>query len=423
MTTRVTVFRGPSLDRATAEEVLADHDYRPTICGPVAQGDVRRAVADGAQAIVLIDGVYESQPAVWHKEILAALADGIPVIGAASMGALRAAECRAFGMVGFGRVFEQAASGRLVADADVAVAHADAESDFRPLSVALVDIRATLAELARHGEVSVAEAQAAERAAARLYFPLRSWPRIVADAGLAPELASRLRAGHVRVKRADALGVLQHLPRLLDGWAPVSGWRLARSDAWQRVGGGIGEPLDPMLADLLRLEGRMPELMRAGLVRRLAAEFVPDVDDDAAIAELAEAVGDSQRWQRETGLAPRAAIRFARSQARLSRLWDRYGAGATDGIADQLLVEGSWQDYAEAVRQRRTVESAAPIHPTDQLAGGSVEAWAWYVAQTGTEADPADEACRLGFDDADHLFQALRREHAWHLQTAGDGRR
>ena len=41
---------------------------------------------------LIIDGSFQSQPAVRHKEILWALSRGIPVIGAASMGALRAAE-------------------------------------------------------------------------------------------------------------------------------------------------------------------------------------------------------------------------------------------------------------------------------------------------------------------------------------------
>ena len=42
-------------------------------------------------------GAFASVPAVRHKEILWALSEGIPVIGAASIGALRAAELTAFG--------------------------------------------------------------------------------------------------------------------------------------------------------------------------------------------------------------------------------------------------------------------------------------------------------------------------------------
>ena len=56
--------------------------------------------------IGIIDGYFEIVPTVWHKEILWAMAQGIHVFGAASIGALRAAELDAFGMRGIGRIYE-----------------------------------------------------------------------------------------------------------------------------------------------------------------------------------------------------------------------------------------------------------------------------------------------------------------------------
>ena len=94
------VFAGPSV-HGLGRHNLAGLDLRP----PAGRGAILRAAADGAPAIGLIDGIYESEPAVWHKEILYALGRGIPVLGAASMGALRAAECAAFGMKGIGSIF------------------------------------------------------------------------------------------------------------------------------------------------------------------------------------------------------------------------------------------------------------------------------------------------------------------------------
>src|SRR5262245_4299213 len=111
-------------------------DMRP----PAACGDILRAVRDGARAIGLIDGLFGDSPSVWHKEILAALAEGIPVYGAASMGALRAAECHRFGMIGVGRIFSEYRDGLRVADSDVAVVHGPAEVRYRPLTEALVDV-------------------------------------------------------------------------------------------------------------------------------------------------------------------------------------------------------------------------------------------------------------------------------------------
>ncbi|MEJ0097006.1 MAG: TfuA-like protein [Bauldia sp.] len=53
-----------------------------------------KAVLAGASVIGLVDGVFENVASVWHKEILYALSEGVQVFGAASMGALRAADVR-----------------------------------------------------------------------------------------------------------------------------------------------------------------------------------------------------------------------------------------------------------------------------------------------------------------------------------------
>src|SRR4051794_26348046 len=94
---RVVAFIGPtiSVDDARAE-LACECEFRP----PVGQGDVTRAVADRPDVIAIVDGYFERVPAVWHKEILWAMAEGIHVFGSSSMGALRAAELADFGMVG-----------------------------------------------------------------------------------------------------------------------------------------------------------------------------------------------------------------------------------------------------------------------------------------------------------------------------------
>ena len=73
--------------------------------GPVALGSVYRAVEAGYRRIGIVDGLFGNFPAVWHKEILFAIASGVEVSGAASMGALRAAELSRFGMIGSGRIY------------------------------------------------------------------------------------------------------------------------------------------------------------------------------------------------------------------------------------------------------------------------------------------------------------------------------
>lgn len=198
------VFAGPSI-HGLADENLSGVDLR----GPAACGDIFDAVREGADIIGLIDGLYGDCAAVWHKEILHALSSGVAVLGAASMGALRAVECAAFGMIGIGEIFEAYRDGQRVSDADVAVSHAPGELGYRPLTVALVDAEATLEACRNMHEP--AEQNRLLRAAHTLHFTRRTWRAIVAEAGLNPVSAHLLTQNAVCVKRNDAARLLAAL--------------------------------------------------------------------------------------------------------------------------------------------------------------------------------------------------------------------
>jgi hypothetical protein len=100
---------------------------------PAEQGDLLRGIARYAPGkIVLIDGTFNQSLSVWQKECIFALVDGVTLIGASSMGALRAAECDRYGMIGVGRIYEDYKSTRISDDGYVAMTY-DPET-FRPLS-------------------------------------------------------------------------------------------------------------------------------------------------------------------------------------------------------------------------------------------------------------------------------------------------
>ena len=198
------LFAGPSLSGQDYDR--SGLDVRP----PARKGDLYRAVLDGADAIGLVDGVFGFVPSVWHKEILFALKQGIPVLGAASIGALRAAECAPYGMVPVGPIARSYASGARTEDGDVCLAHAPAELDFLPLSEPLVDAEATIAAMG----VTPAEA-------------------IVAGAGLDPSFADRYRAARVRAKTADALLLVEQLRALPSGRGPIPDWVFVESEPWR----------------------------------------------------------------------------------------------------------------------------------------------------------------------------------------------
>ena len=168
------VFLGPTLPRAEAAKYL-NADYWP----PAEQGSVHRALAEDPPAIGIIDGRFDTVPAVWHKEIMFA-ARTRPVYGAASLGALRAVELRHHWMIGVGVVYTWYRDGIIVDDDEVAVAHLGAEEGFKATSEAMVDIRVTVAEAIRKGVLEPEMARAILARAKGMFYPDRVWPAILA---------------------------------------------------------------------------------------------------------------------------------------------------------------------------------------------------------------------------------------------------
>ncbi len=189
----IVVFLGPSLPRRAAEAILTA-DYRP----PAGQGDLFRACSDAPRAIALIDGVFKDAPTVRHREILWALSRGIPVFGASSMGALRAAELSEQGMIGEGLIYRWYRRFALLPDDAVGVTHSPAEVGAHPLSQALVDIRRSLRAAERAGALTPAEGKALMAQQTALPFPDRRMPREAA-------------AYAVSAKANDARRLLQRL--------------------------------------------------------------------------------------------------------------------------------------------------------------------------------------------------------------------
>lgn len=218
---RIVAFLGPTLGAEEAR-TLCDCEVHP----PVRRGDIAALMSDPPDAIAIVDGYFEQVPSVWHKEILFAIAGGVKVAGAASMGALRAAELAQFGMVGVGRVFSAYRSGRFAPfgdpfedDDEVAVVHGPQELGYLA-SDALVDMRASFAAAAEAGIISLDEAGALVACAKSIFFKDRTYQGVLeraaaAPASLAPShreaLAGWLARNAVRQKRADAVALLEGL--------------------------------------------------------------------------------------------------------------------------------------------------------------------------------------------------------------------
>lgn len=203
----IPVFAGPSL-RPADRPAHGRFEWRP----PAAAGDLLALVDRPPERLCLIDGFFDSRPSPWHKELLALMAHGTLVFGASSMGALRAAELHRFGMVGVGAIFRAYRDGRLVGDDEVALIHADARLDWAPLTVPMVELRATLLAAVRARLFDPPRAHRIRDLVHSIHFAQRDWPLMAEACGreglVGPADFARFQAMHVPLKRTDALDCL-----------------------------------------------------------------------------------------------------------------------------------------------------------------------------------------------------------------------
>ncbi|MFE1824010.1 TfuA-like protein [Streptomyces anulatus] len=406
----VHVFSGPTVSAARVREALPDAVTHP----PVRHGDLMRLGAGPGDTVLIIDGLWHQSAPVRHKEILALLADGVAVVGAASMGALRAAELAPYGMVGIGRIFEGFRSGALDADDEVAVLHTE---DGRPLSEALVNLRAALTRAAADGQMETTEATRLANLARSLPYTRRSWAalgRLAAGEGLktAFNRADAWRRVHpCDAKREDAERALALVaaglplaPGTAGAWAGEP-WQTSFVRYWQAtfrpVAEASGQSLNCLallnyqqlydagfpsrwrtrvLAALTQEEDDVCRPVRAAAVERAALRRVAD-----AGVELGSMSGDQlAHWLTEDEVCrlppEEALVRIVVRSARLDGAWTVWPVTVAE--AGDLI--GSVPSVAEAVAAAFTfnaeVEAADPRRTTahlsaDRIAASLVQRW------------------------------------------------
>lgn len=218
------IFTGPTLSPERAMQTL-DAVYLP----PVKLGDVYQICELFSPRVIgIIDGYFNQVPAVWHKEILYAISRGINVTGAASMGALRAAELDQLGMRGCGKIYQAYQRGTLPPfdnelfedDDEVAVIHGPAELNYLAASDALINIRFTLAQALQENVIDKRFSRQLASIGKRLFYAQRNYALILEIAqqqGLpdAQILALRhwLKLNKINQKQRDAITLLETIKR------------------------------------------------------------------------------------------------------------------------------------------------------------------------------------------------------------------
>lgn len=212
LTENVIVYCGPSISPTEVQQLLPGCVIAP----PVARGALYRSRRDGFRLQVIIDGTFSHGFAVSPREVVDVLGDGGILLGAASMGAVRAAECWPAGMHGIGIVYRLFRHAIISSDDEVAVM-TDPERDYAAMTVALVSVRYALRRATIAGLMHQPDAETILTACKRMHFKERTWPHILRQAKLDSRLTDESVAflRKTEVKREDARRALRYTASLV----------------------------------------------------------------------------------------------------------------------------------------------------------------------------------------------------------------
>jgi len=384
--------------------------------------------------------VFDGVPSVWHKEILWAIEQGIPVFGSASMGALRAAELGAFGMIGCGRIFEAFRDGEIADDDEVAVLHGPPELDFVALSDPMVSVRATI-ERAKKARILTDDAARVVNATAKsLHYRERTWDAIIARIRGKPGMSDFLAwlpGGKVEAKGDDARTMLLQMASFLSsGEDTPQGQRIERTLAWQGLVRRVNaEETDKTsnpkgLLDELRLDPKRYHALRdRAVMRRLALEDA-ERRDLQADGDVLRATMDRHRrrqnlsrrdavlhWLEENDLDEAGYEALLRDTA----LIEETVATLSARLAPYFLAELRWSGAYSELRDRAK-DKARVIDGQDCAIASPdrLRMLIWFFESRLGRPVPDDldaYAVLIGLSTRDELFDLVVREFVYCSET------
>ncbi|WP_157248693.1 TfuA-like protein [Nonomuraea typhae] len=421
------VYTGPTLAPGDVLGVLPEAQVRP----PVSRGDLMREDWTRGDTAVLIDGYYRERLSVGHKEILWLLNEGVTVIGAASMGALRAAELSPYGMRGVGSVYDMYATGRIDGDDEVAVLHGPAESGYRSGTIAMVNLRYGCAEGARAGLIPPDSGDRIVAAAKDRPFVTRTWPDLEASLAEADHESLRtlrrmIGTGEWDLKRRDAVAALEAVGDRPAGqgrtWAAaltgITHHELLKAQREYAPGRWMSD-LDVLNAARLFDPGYplLHEWVLTGMLTGFAGEQGLTLEEHArARLGVGDAVPDGPAaWLTER---ERAALPVG-EQVRLVmvRVWPVWqSADWRPVVLEEIRESGGWQEWADVVARADEATERARGRlavPAPEVCG-RIFLRHWHEQGTAAEIEMA----RRGFTGLDVLGRAVRRFFALDVENA-----
>jgi ribosomal protein S12 methylthiotransferase accessory factor len=210
------VYAGLSAASSDVKTILSAAIVAP----PVQRGDIYTDIKQGVNRILILDGRFHQSLSVSPSELMDALRRGIRVYGASSMGALRAVELEAYGMVGCGEIFEHIRDQDAFRDDYLGQVFSEEDPGLQARSVTYVEFYLNLVELRARRQIGQAtfdrlcsfyrDLHYSERDLATLASRIRGCCRNAKPLLRAAEIAL---AQMDRPKRRDALAALRLVRR------------------------------------------------------------------------------------------------------------------------------------------------------------------------------------------------------------------
>ena len=215
---KIIIYTGLSLPFDEAKEILDSHDDVEVIYKrPIKRGDLGHDIKENPDIIGIIDGVFHQNSSVGHKEILNVLNKGITVVGASSMGALRASEMDSLGMIGVGYVYEQYRSGKVASDDDVAVM-LDSET-LEALSEPLINMDYVFTNAVSENIINKTQKDELIRIAKSTFYPKRNYSKTLNSSDLDDETKNKLInfiRSSVDIKKEDAKELIRYIEDMIE---------------------------------------------------------------------------------------------------------------------------------------------------------------------------------------------------------------
>lgn len=260
------VFIGPTAPPQDVLSALPNALVRP----PCRRGDLYRYRILKHPIFLIIDGVFGGPLAIPPREVIDVIQDGAVVVGASSMGALRAADCSPAGALGIGMVYRLYRLRAISSENEVAVTFRE-DQPYPSLTEPLINIRVALRRAVKRGLMTSADSLSIVAAAESKHYSQRTWSEAFKDAGVRPPMATQQFLRDVDVKRLDANLAFLRVAK----WLRMGSLRPDPPSYGTRLFGLLGEgrerapdPLDGSKLDDIRAD-LLTWLLVSGYIHRM----------------------------------------------------------------------------------------------------------------------------------------------------------